>query len=256
MLNIRGRAARQREIRGQLRMMELTRSRLRVLLRQEFRRTRREAASFLPSWEEAIRLHQIRLRRIMGTELRQAARRSMERTRGIARRALPLLVERKDAAASGAELDAEIDAWAEQYAAQRVVDISETTRKRLRREVRAGLDANETIPEIAARLADDVSIDDARAETIARTESHIAGMTGQHMTMEQTADDLGVDMVKEWAAVEDCRTRPDHADADGEQVDMDASFNIGDASLDYPGDPAGPPEEIINCRCCMLYNIK
>jgi hypothetical protein len=22
--------------------------------------------------------------------------------------------------------------------------------------------------------------------------------------------------------------------------------------LDFPGDPAGPPEEIINCRCTMI----
>lgn len=57
---------------------------------------------------------------------------------------------------------------------------------------------------------------------------------------------------KEWLATADNRTRPDHRAVDGQIVPINEPFNVGGWAMQYPGDPAGPPEEVINCRCTLL----
>lgn len=49
---------------------------------------------------------------------------------------------------------------------------------------------------------------------------------------------------------------PRHEDYDGldhQTQPLDGSFNVGDSQLDFPGDPGGPPEEVCNCRCTLIY---
>lgn len=65
----------------------------------------------------------------------------------------------------------------------------------------------------------------------------------------QTQAEAGVRHAKTWLATADARTRDDHEDADGQQVGLDEAFIVGDAELSYPGDPDGPDEQVINCRC-------
>lgn len=60
-------------------------------------------------------------------------------------------------------------------------------------------------------------------------------------------------VMKTWLATADERTRETHADADGQSVPLDQTFSVGDAQLDYPGDPDGPDEEVCNCRCTVVY---
>lgn len=55
-----------------------------------------------------------------------------------------------------------------------------------------------------------------------------------------------IPMKKRWVAVLDDRTRASHARIDGEVRNVGERFSNG---LMYPGDPAGPPEQIMNCRC-------
>lgn len=83
-----------------------------------------------------------------------------------------------------------------------------------------------------------------RAETIARTETCIAQMTTLHETYVRS----GVEF-EEWLAFIDEKTRESHAAANGQVVPIGEPFRVGDAMLMHPGDPDGPPEEIINCRC-------
>lgn len=52
-----------------------------------------------------------------------------------------------------------------------------------------------------------------------------------------------------WNAVGDEKTRPDHMDADGQEVNLSDPFTVGGEQLDYPGDPAGSAEQTENCRC-------
>jgi hypothetical protein len=53
----------------------------------------------------------------------------------------------------------------------------------------------------------------------------------------------------EWIAVHDDKTRFDHREADGQIVWVGQHFNIGGWPMLYPGDPTGPPEQTVNCRC-------
>jgi HK97 family phage portal protein len=85
-----------------------------------------------------------------------------------------------------------------------------------------------------------------RAARIARTESGIAGNAGIYDGLKQA----GVEK-KRWISARDQKVRETHAIADGDEVRIDEPFDVGGVLLDHPGDPSGPPEEIINCRCVL-----
>jgi uncharacterized protein with gpF-like domain len=56
---------------------------------------------------------------------------------------------------------------------------------------------------------------------------------------------------KEWLTQQDDRVRDSHAEIDGETVGLDDVFSNG---LECPGDENGDPEDVINCRCSLLYH--
>ena len=84
-----------------------------------------------------------------------------------------------------------------------------------------------------------------RADRIARTETHGASTYAD----QQATSQLGLDLSKEWVAVEDARTREDHSAADGQVVPFADLFLIGDSMMARPGDPNAPAAQVINCRC-------
>ena len=61
---------------------------------------------------------------------------------------------------------------------------------------------------------------------------------------------------KEWLAMLDEKTRETHAMADGQKVDIDTPFIVGDSLMMFPTDTSlgASPQEIINCRCIMKYS--
>lgn len=134
----------------------------------------------------------------------------------------------------------------------KVSGIVETSRQKLADIVLRGHAEDKTASQIAQDIEDEFggTISAWRADMIARTEVHTASMSGSLAA----ADSLGLVLDKEWVAAEDGRTRPSHAEANGQTVTRDEGFQVGDAVLQYPGDPDGPPEEVINCRCVMIYH--
>jgi hypothetical protein len=87
-----------------------------------------------------------------------------------------------------------------------------------------------------------------RAEVIARTEIHSAAGFASN----ESAKMLDMDLVKEWVSASDGRERDDHNNV--ASVGLNEKFNVGGESLDYPGDPSGSAEQIINCRCAAIYS--
>lgn len=90
------------------------------------------------------------------------------------------------------------------------------------------------------------------AYRIARTEGHRITNAATH-DAQVKAKDAGADVVKQWDAAMDRRTRKSHARVDGEIREIDDTFSNG---LMYPGDSAGSAAEVINCRCACLQRAK
>jgi hypothetical protein len=92
-----------------------------------------------------------------------------------------------------------------------------------------------------------------RAETIARKETITALHTAQEMALKQAIDSGVVaqtDLTYVWRTARDNRVRHSHRTMNGQVRKAGTPFTTGaGASLLYPGDPNGSPEETINCRC-------
>lgn len=115
----------------------------------------------------------------------------------------------------------------------------------IRDQLDEGLQAGESFAKLSQRIRgkfNDMSKE--RAMRIAVTETGIAFESARHAAMVQA----GVQW-KEWLTSEDDRVRLTHASANSRVVPIDEPFLIGGSKLMFPCDPAGPPSEIINCRC-------
>lgn len=148
----------------------------------------------------------------------------------------------------------------QQYLAQaqnRLVGIGNELWFNARTAIAEGLAAGEEIPKIAARVRDAAGVTEPRARVIARTESHGARNTVNAASVRRVSAAFGnaAAFQRRWQAAEDHRTRPTHNEADGQTVALSEPFTVGGASLDFPGDPSGPPGEIINCRCTTITII-
>jgi len=106
--------------------------------------------------------------------------------------------------------------------------------------------------EVSRRLTRAVdNLSRVQSDRISRTEVHHASNVAQ----ETIAAGSSIEFVaKEWAATSDARTRDDHLEANGQRVPPDGLFDVGGASMQYPGDPAGGAGNTINCRCAVLWH--
>lgn len=92
-----------------------------------------------------------------------------------------------------------------------------------------------------------------RARTVARTETIGAVNAGVFRAADLEARERGdLAPFKQWISTEDARTRPTHVAADKQRTLLSEPFRVGGAALLFPGDPRGPAEEVINCRCSLL----
>lgn len=90
-----------------------------------------------------------------------------------------------------------------------------------------------------------------RAETITRTElSRIMNIATFAQQKEAAKAIPG--LMKEWRAVLDDRTRDAHRAANMQRVPIAEPFVVGGEELMYPLDPAGSPENTLNCRCTSV----
>lgn len=125
-------------------------------------------------------------------------------------------------------------------------------KKKITGEISRGLSTGQMYSEIARNIASWAQIPKSNAMRITRTEAHRiqckATSDAQHRAKEK-----GADVVKQWDSTLDSKTRESHVEMDGEIAELDDTFSNG---LEYPGDPKGSAEEVINCRCALLQRAR
>lgn len=164
------------------------------------------------------------------------------------------------------------DDWAKRYVetrtARAISQVEGTTRSKVRETVRRlveqALIDGDSNADIAKELEDTfASISKSRARTIAVTEVQMAsnnsslnavrslqipGMEKEwvHPDWEQNPRDGGPD-----------GNDPDHVIISGMSIPIDEKFDVPpDATMDGPGDESGGPEQVINCRCALVFNSR
>lgn len=121
----------------------------------------------------------------------------------------------------------------------------------------AGVTLGEGIPELAERVDEVLSLTDTerwpnRAVVVARTEA-LGALNGSRQDAFSAFDEeTDEDLERMWLSTVDTRTRPSHVLADGQRTGVTDPFMVGGFALMFPGDPAGPAAEVIQCRCTTL----
>lgn len=120
-----------------------------------------------------------------------------------------------------------------------------TLRNRVKKSMEKGVENGESINQLQDRLRTEFnSFSGTRSLMIARTEVAAATNTARNLAFEEE----GVESTR-WITARDEAVRDSHAEIDGDTAAVGEEFDNG---LLYPGDPAGPPGEVINCRCVAI----
>ena len=211
----------------------------------------RTIAAALERWDRALSVDQ------------RTAQAVQQRVTGalIAAQSLAIDVQRRGwaqiEAKSVAEFEVARQEWARQRGAELVQAITADQRARIAAIIQRGADQGLGAAAIRREIA--TLIDGiggltplARAQRIARTELHRAATWAQQGHAEELTK-RGADMVKVWTATLDRRTRATHRAANGQVRELQELFKVGGAGLMRPGDPRGPAQETIQCRCVARY---
>lgn len=145
------------------------------------------------------------------------------------------------------------------YILQRLREVSETTRRQIQEAIQYGIDRGLAPKEIARYiLAKSDEVNRTRAIRIARTETITAANRAQLLTHEASP----FEYTKAWLPVVDDRTRESHITMNPKEfIDLWDYFQVRDKNgnidrMIAPGDAEASVENVVNCRCVMLYKVK
>lgn len=182
-------------------------------------------------------------------ELNQTARRTVARYLPVEPEVLVSLQERIAQVPTVRELQSEYLATVR----NRMANVPDEVFRDIVRDLDAGL-ANGDSPEEMAKSVEkylDLTTGNwrSRAVTVARTESAGAMSAATVQAAQLRNAELREELQQIWLCTIDTHTRTTHFAADGQRVTLGSRFSVGTAELRFPGDPDGPPGEVINCRC-------
>ena len=132
-------------------------------------------------------------------------------------------------------------------------DITALKRK-VSSEISRGIANNFSYSDIARNIKNISNTGMNNAYRIARTEGHRI-QNQSAMDAANKAKDNGADVVKQWDATLDSRTRPHHTQLDGQIRELDKPFEIAGRKAMYPSG-FGIASEDIHCRCALLQRAK
>lgn len=245
-----------RELAVQIRMAAAYERSMQVTVERELARANDAAAQAIEArgmLEVVFSEHQRRMRQIYSATYRQVMPVFGDRILNAAAKSWRTHLRRKDARG---DFERFIEAFLARLGARAVV-VATTTQEQIRAAIAAadaaGMGQEELASQIRRGVPDLQGINwwtpRVRSLVIARTEVHTASTTASDAAARAT----GVVEMKEWGAAEDSRTRPDHAEADGQVVGLDDAFQVGPHNLMFPGEFGAPASTVVNCRCVALY---
>ena len=121
--------------------------------------------------------------------------------------------------------------------------------------IEQGLTGGKSYATMIKEIKNEINVQAYKALRIMRTELHTAQEAGTLLAYER-AQEQGIEGQVIWMATLDDRTRDTHQDMDGQPRGDDGYFDgPGDSYARFPGDPELPPEERINCRCTLRYEV-
>lgn len=136
--------------------------------------------------------------------------------------------------------------------ASQIPNVAATTLDNVTKVIQASYQQGLSIPDTAKAIR--VSMQEqsmTRATLIARTTLSGATNGGSLAATKAISAAVGGDtgLSKTWMTASGAKypRHEDYSDLDGQTQPLDGAFEVGDATLQYPGDPNGPPEEICNC---------
>lgn len=119
-----------------------------------------------------------------------------------------------------------------------------------------GILQGESINKLAKRMAYDVGAsnykDCVRHARTMTTATQNAGRVDGF----KRAEKMGIDVMQEWVAVLDGRTRHEHRILDGQRRPVGKPFEVDGVEIMYPADPSAPYSLTMNCRCTLIGQIK
>lgn len=121
---------------------------------------------------------------------------------------------------------------------------------KIKDEITRGIANNSTYSQIAQQLSMVTNEELYKSYRIARTEGHRITAEAKLTSMKK-AKQQGADLVKQWDATLDGKTRKKHRKLDGQWVEIDDYFEVDGMKVKAPG-KFGRKEEDINCRCILL----
>jgi hypothetical protein len=138
-----------------------------------------------------------------------------------------------------------------QHATNRVQGLSTVLWQHAQDEMVTGVEAGDSIHQMAARVSTVAGLTIPHAQSVVRTEVVAAANAG-------SADLIalaGFTGTQQWLATNDPKTRVTHKQADGQVVAIGEMFSVGGWMASHPGSTTLPPGERINCRCSVAYDL-
>lgn len=168
---------------------------------------------------------------------------------------IPLVIPiRQDLVVKAVQTDSKLSSDLYTRLGEDVNYLKRSVRAELSRGIASGSSWNEIAVLIANGMNSPFKKSINNAIRIARTEGHRiqneGALDGQH-----EAKKKGANIVKQWSAALDGRTRPEHQEADGQIREIDEPFDVGGEKMQAPG-VGGSARNVCNCRCRLLQRAK
>jgi len=129
-------------------------------------------------------------------------------------------------------------------------------KRQITAQVTSGILQGESIKHIADRLQTNIP-DMNRTSAIRAARTAVTGaQNAGRMDSYHAAQEMGINLKKQWLATLDGRTRQAHRALDGQTQDTDKPFHSELGDIMFPGDPRANPSNVYNCRCTLIADVE